>query len=244
VCPLLTSLIVCEFSRNAMFVAVVAIAGFLAHEPATILVGARGARARRDLGATAARQLGVCGVAGVLATICVAATTGPVVWWSLLAPAVPATCVAASVLLGREKSGFGEVAAAVAFSAAAVPMTLAGGGTLRQSVSIAIPFALLFVTSTLAVRLVVLRVRGGGDPRAARLTRHAVFLVAAFSAAALGAAIAADYVPVIVAMAAAPGVAAAIVVAARPPSPARLRPLGWILIAVSVVTTGILSATV
>jgi hypothetical protein len=203
--PLVTSLMVAELSRGAVLFAAVVIAGFLAHEPVTILSGARGMRARRERGRTAALQLWICGAIGLSGAVGALATMDSPIWWSLLVPAVPALCVAAATLRRREKSWFGEVAAALAFSAAAVPVAMAGGATVRHAVSIAIPFALLFVTSTLAVRVVVVGSRGGGDPRAVRLTRRAVVLVTACGAGALGASIAANYLPVVAAIAALPG---------------------------------------
>jgi hypothetical protein len=144
--------------------------------------------------------------------------------------------LALSTIRGREKSWYGEVAAALAFSSVVVPMVVTAGHSLEKALTIALPFALLFVTTTLAVRVVILRVRGGGNPRATATTRRAAFALAGGATAVLLWAVSTDILPVTVFFAAAPGLGVTTVIAARPPGPARLRMLGWTLVAVSVLT--------
>jgi hypothetical protein len=124
-----------------------------------------------------------------------------------------------------------------------VPISLASAASLETAAAVAVPFALLFVASTLAVRVVILKVRGGGDTRAMTATRTAALLFAAGSSAALGLIVAAGLLPAAVLVAATPGLLTAAVVATHPPQPNRLRALGWTLIAVSVVTASLLVAT-
>jgi hypothetical protein len=131
------------------------------------------------------------------------------------------------------------VAAALAFAGTAVPVSLAGGARLETAAAVAVPFALLFICGTLAVRVVILKVRGGGNPRAVRVTRGAAFALAGGASAALAAAGSAGILPGGVLLAALPGLLTATVVAASPPSPARLRTLGWTLVAVSVLTAAV-----
>jgi len=109
--------------------------------------------------------------------------------------------------------------------------------------AVAIPFALLFSVSTLAVRVAILKVRRGGDPRAAHATRRAALSLAGGATVALVVAIASDHLSPSVLTAAGPGLLTAAVVAAHPPSPTRLRTLGWALIGVSVVTAAIVVLT-
>jgi hypothetical protein len=137
---------------------------------------------------------------------------------------------------GREKSWQGEVAAATAFPAAAVPICLAAGEPIRVGIAVAVPFALLFVAGTLAVRVVILRVRGGGDPRAATATRRAVFTVVGIGTAMLVGMAAATLIPSAVVGAAVPGLLIVSGIAAYPPSPLQLRSLGWTLVLLSFVT--------
>jgi hypothetical protein len=241
--PLVTALVVSGPSRAGLLVVAAVCAGFIAHEPVAVLLGARGPRARRESGGAAVRQLAACLIVGVIAALAALVTMDPSSRASLVYPAVPALAVGVATVSRRDKSWFGEVAAAVAFSAAAVPVARAGGATLRDALSIALPFALLFVASTLAVRVVVLRVRGGGDRRAVAVTKAALLVFILASALAIGALATSAWIPLGAALASAPGVATSLLVAARPPSPARLRVLGWALVAACVVTGGILAGT-
>src|SRR6185503_6966685 len=112
------------------------------------------------------------------------------------------------------------------------PVTMAAGSSMKVAFAVAIPFALLFTTTTLAVRIVILRVRGGGDPRATVAT------------AVIGAMTVTGWLPWSALFASAPGLITASIVAARPPAPARLRSLGWTLVAISTLTAVIVVATV
>jgi hypothetical protein len=115
-------------------------------------------------------------------------------------------------------------------------VALAAGAPTGAALAVAIPFALLFTTTTLAVRVVILRVRGGGDPHAAAGTRRATFAISASAIVLVAAATATGYLEPAVLAASVPGLVTAVLVAARPPSPARLRTLGWTLVAVSTLT--------
>jgi hypothetical protein len=144
---------------------------------------------------------------------------------------------------GREKSWYGEIAAALAFAGAAVPVTLAAGAPPAAAWHVAVPFALLFATTTLAVRVVILRVRGGGSPRAVLATRRAVLAMSIGALAIIAALTAARIVSMTMLIAALPGLATAIVVAGRPPAAARLRVVGWSLVAVSTLTAAVVLLT-
>jgi hypothetical protein len=123
-------------------------------------------------------------------------------------------------------------------------VSIAGGLSPSTALTVAIPFALLFVSTTLAVRVVILRVRGGGDVEAMAATRRAALALAAGSMVLLTVASRADVVPTSMIAAAAPGLVTAGAVALRPPAPSHLRTLGWTLVAISVLTTVIVVATV
>jgi hypothetical protein len=108
---------------------------------------------------------------------------------------------------------------------------------------VAIPFALLFVSTTLAVRVVILRVRGGGNVEAMAISRRAALALAAGSMVFLCLASRADLVPTSLIATTSPGLLTATAVALRPPAPSHLRSLGWTLVAISVLTTVIVVAT-
>ncbi|HXE80841.1 MAG TPA: YwiC-like family protein [Vicinamibacterales bacterium] len=234
--PLVTTFFTAGASTAGLLIAAATAAGFLAHEPAAVLVGLRGPRARRELHAPALRWFIACGVIGVTAGVTGWLLMPAHARGSVVIPLVPALALAASTLQRSEKSWHAQVATALAFSGVAVPVAMAAGASLMAGLSIAIPFAVLFVTTTLAVRVVILRVRGGGDPRAVAATRLAVIILCVVAAAALTAGVATSVLPSSVLPASAPGLLTALFVSLRPPSPAHLYKLGWTLVAVSVVT--------
>ena len=238
--PLATALAVAGPATPALLATASVVAGFLAHEPLLVLLGMRGPRARRELGRTALLWLTVAGAAA-------AVTAAAAIWmtpaehrWLFAIPVVPLLPFAAAIAARSEKSWYPQVAVAVAFSCAAIPVAAAAGATVATAFSIAIPFALTFVAATLAVRVVILRVRGGGNPRAAMATRRAAFVVGLGGAIALAALTLAGPLPLRALAAATPGLLIALAVALFPPPPARLRAVGWTLVAASVLTTAIL----
>lgn len=235
--PLIAAFAVAGASAGGLLLAAATVAGFLAHEPALVLLGVRGPRAKRELRRQAVAWLGCCLIAGTAAGIAALIAMHASARWSMLVPLVPAALLAVATLRGTEKTWYGEIAAALAFSGAAVPVSMAGGLSPTMSVTVAIPFALLFVSSTLAVRVVILRVRRGGDLKAMAATRRAALSLAVGSTAVLAAASGAGVLPAFIIAAAAPGLLIAAAIALRPPAPSNLRTLGWTLVAVSVLTT-------
>jgi len=234
--PLVTVYAVTGPSAAGVLLGVAAVGGCLAHEPAAVMLGHRGSRARRELSSVAVRWLFACAATGCVAAVGATFVIRSEVRWSLVVPAVAALVVGGLMLVGREKSWYGEMAAACAFSGVTIPIALAAGARIDVALTVAIPFALLFTMTTLAVHVVILRVRNGGDAVLVATTRRATFTVAAISTISLGVMTAAGYLAPAVTAASAPGIATAVLVAARPPSPARLRTLGWSLVAVSALT--------
>ena len=241
--PLIAAFGVAGASAAGVLFAAAEAALFLAHEPVLVVLGQRGARATRELRRSAARALAGCLVVGAAAALGALVTIEPSARWSILVPVVPAALLAVATVRGREKSWYGETAAALAFSGAAIPVSMAAGLPLSLAATVAIPFALLFVSSTLAVRVVILRVRGGGDARATSATRRAALSLAVGASVALGIVAARGLLPASIIAAAAPGLLTASVIALRPPAPSRLRTLGWTLVAVSVLTTALVVTT-
>jgi hypothetical protein len=242
--PLVTAFAVAGPSPAGVLLSAAAVAGFLAHEPAAVMLGHRGLRARRELSSAAVGWLIVCLVAGCVAAMIAAIVIARDVRWSLAVPAIPALVLSGAMMAGREKSWYGETAAACAFAGLAAPVALAAGAPVAVAAGVAIPFAVLFTTTTLAVRVVILRVRGGGDPHAVAATRRAAFTLVGLASVSIAALTATGHLAPAVLLASAPGVATAVVVARRPPSPARLRTLGWSLVAVSTLTALIVIVTV
>jgi hypothetical protein len=240
--PIVAAFLVAGVSAAGLLMAAAVVAGFLAHEPALVLLGWRGRRAAREQGRRAAVWLGCCLAAGAGAAAGTLLVIEPAARAAMAVPAVPAALLAFAAARGAEKSLYGETAAALAFSGTAVPVSMAAGASWSTAVAVAIPFALLFVCGTLAVRAVVLRVRGGGDPAAATASRGAALALAASAPVVLGLMAAGAVVPWSVLAAAAPGLLTAAAIAVRPPPATRLRTLGWTLMAVSVLTTALVVA--
>lgn len=242
--PLVSVFGVAGSSPAGLAVSVAVVAGFLAHEPASIVLGLRGPRAKRELSSAAARWLGVCLAVGLAAALTAVIIIDPSARWSLLVPAVPAVFLVGAMISGYEKSWYGETAAAFAFAGVAVPVAMAAGAPTADALAVAIPFAVLFITTTLAVRVVILRVRGGGDPHAAAATRRATLMISAASFVLITAMTLIGWLAPPVPIASAPGLLTAALVAARPPAAARLRTLGWTLVAVSTLTAVIVMTTI
>jgi hypothetical protein len=232
--PLVTVLAVTGINLPAALTVLAIIAGFLAHEPLLVLLGRRGARAHRQRHRAAVWWFAT-------ATAIAVASGGAAVWmtpadlrWTFAVPLVPAALLLFAISRRREKTGYAEIAVALTFSLAAVPVCLVAGGTLATAASIAAAFGLIFVAGTLAVRLVILKVRGGGNPQATSLTRAAALTWTVIGAAILAATAAVAVLPWSAPLAAAPGLAIAAGVALSPPAPTRLRVLGWRLVGASV----------
>jgi hypothetical protein len=242
--PLITAFAVAGPSAAGLLFAAAVIAGFLAHEPVLVLLGLRGPRAKRELRRSAMRWLAASLIVGAAAASGALVAINPAMRWSVVVPLVPALLLTIAIVSGREKSWYGEVAASLAFAGTSVPISMAAGAPIATALTIAIPFVLLFVASTLAVRVVILQVRRGGDRQAETTTRRAAFLVAGCGAAVLSWAALSNVLPGSALAAATPGLATAVAVAANPPSPARLRVLGWTLVAVSIATAAIVIVAV
>jgi len=240
--PLVTSFAVAGVTRPALLLAVGVAAAFLAHEPLLVLLGRRGPRARR-----AQRRRAVAWLVFSSAT---AAGAGLVAVWSVplairywcLLPLLPAAFLAEAITVEREKSLPAEVAVALAFSLAAVPVGLAAGASTRAALAVGIAFASIFVSGTLAVRVIVLEVRGGGDPRKAWATRVTLLVSAAAAGLGLVGAAWQGLLPWTAPLATAPGLASAGWLAAFPPAPTRLRAVGWTLVAAAAAAALILVA--
>jgi YwiC-like protein len=238
--PLVTAIAVAGVSSSAVLIALSAVAGFLAHEPLLIVLGRRGVRAKRERGRAAVAVLIVTTTVAIAAGALALLLAPREIRWSFLVPLVPAAILIGSIGFGYEKRAFGEAAAALTFSLIAIPICLASGARIASALSVGIAFAATFVTATLAVRAVILRVRGGGQPRAERVTRLSVLVLCIAIGGALIVTPLRGDMPWTATSATAPGLIAAVWLALRPPSPARLRTVGWTLVATTAATAAIL----
>jgi hypothetical protein len=237
--PILTAFAIAGLSAPAALTALAAIAAFLGHEAVAVLMSRRGPRARRDAGGRAAFWVVVALAVAAAAGVAAIALSPAGARWSFLVPASGAVVVAWLFALHQEKSAAGEVAVALTFSSVALPMCVSAGSRWTAGVTVTVAFATLFVIATLAVRVVVLGTRAGGNPAAVHATRVGLGLACLASSVAL-VTLRHWSVPWTALGAAAPGVLAAVAIALRPPAPTELRRLGWTLAIASAVTAAVL----
>jgi hypothetical protein len=238
--PIVTAVGVAGASAGALLIATTAAAGFLGHEPAAVLLGARGERMRRERRSQATAALVVCALIGGIAAVAAFRWMSVSARLSLLIPGIPVVLVGGLLLGRREKTWYGEVVAASALCLMAVPVAMASGVSVQTALAVAVPFLAMFSASTLAVRALIARVRGGGDPAAARRAQRAALGVTAVSAGAIVVVCSAGLLPASTMVAAAPGLILATVLALRPPPATRLRAVGWTLVGASICTALIL----
>lgn len=224
--PLATALAVTGAPAAGLWLAAAAFAGFLAHEPLMVVLGQRGAR-RVERDGIRARVWGLMLVlAGALCFCLGVASMSPEARPYLALPLI----LGAEVLLlawGRqERTASGEVLAALALGAWAVPAAITGGLGTARALELWGTFGLTFGLATLAVRLLILahkpradrallRCAGGGG--AALLLASAVAW--AFAAGASPWSVAALL----------PGGGLVLAFCLALPSPRRLHTVGWTL---------------
>lgn len=206
-----------------------AVAGFLAHESALILLGHRGDRLRTKEGPAARRALwllgGLCVGLGALGLATLPAAARP---WLLL-PVGLAGAMGALAALGRERTTFGEVSAAVSLSAWAVPVALAGGVRAERALTVWGLFAVGYSVMTVAIRSVIQahKPRQKRTLRAAAAVSAVAIAFAGFAVARwLGAAL-------LLPLALLSFCAVALSFALAPPHPRHLDRIGWSVIGVS-----------
>jgi hypothetical protein len=232
--PLGTALVISGFHRSAILTAIAALAAFVAHEPLVVLLGGRGGRARREQRRTAIRWLTVSGGIAIVAGSAAIAAAPPDLRGLFAWPLVPAAVLALLLATGREKSTAGEIVSAMAFASISIPIgAVAASSPPLGAFIVAFTFASLFIVSTLAVRIVILTTRGGGNPHAVRVARLQFAAAIAVIAAGIPLVALAEFRTAVAALAILPGVAVSTVLAVRPPPARRLRTVGWTLLSTS-----------
>jgi hypothetical protein len=207
-----------------------AVAAFFAHEPLLVAIGRRGRRAQKEDGARARVRL------GLLSTVALAAMAGGVALapsvGSWLALPVGLGALVAIAIFGRaERTLAGEIVAASALAASALPVALAAGAPVERALAAWGAWALGFAGVTAAVRA-LLPARRAGDPRAAWGV-VAGALVAAALLAERG---------VVEAWAAGPLVLASLALLALRPHPRHLRAVGVVLVCASALSAALIVA--
>ncbi|MGC3997067.1 MAG: YwiC-like family protein [Anaeromyxobacter sp.] len=229
--PLLAGLLLGHLTAAASLLTAAVVLAFVAHEPALVLLGHRGARVRAEEGARARRWLALLGVGAAACGLTGAALASPAARAALLLPATLAAVVAALVWRRLEKTVIGEVSVAAALAAAGWAVALAGGAEPRAALAALLAWILSFAAATLAVQVILERARSKGarDPGLRHAAGTALLLGGAVALAAAG-------LPWALPLATAPTALVSLVVCLARVSPRRLRPLGWTMVGSSLLT--------
>jgi hypothetical protein len=225
--PMLAALTAGTPGTSALLLATGAWAFFLAHEPALVLLGTRGERARTEHGARAVNRLLVLGLSGAVLGSLGLVLASPVVRSASLAVAALAMAFAAVVAVGDERSTAGEVLAAITLAGAAFPVGLASGVDVGTAARAWLVWSLGFVAVIIPARSI-----------GARRRSSPVGIRALPAGLSLGIALAL-WGPVLGGLelvALAPLVIAGGWLGIAPPPPRRLRQVGWSIVASTLLT--------
>lgn len=219
-------------SGAAMLLALAVLAGFLAHEGLVVRLGLRGPRARRELGGEATRSLAVFGVGALIAGGVALGSGGRAVASAMGLPLVLSGLALASTWRGAERSARGETLAATALASWALPVAAASGVDRLTALACWLTWTATFVVATLAVRSVIARTahRPAWPSATAALACGGASAVVAAGLSVVG------HAPQGLWVAQLPALALAVALVAIPVSARRLHRVGWVIIAVCVLT--------
>jgi hypothetical protein len=233
--PLVTALAIGRPTAAALLLTSGAVLAFIAHEPALVLLGQRGRRVLDEEGRRARRWLATTGALAVAAGGAGVVLAPPIARAALAVPAALAAAVAWLAVRRLEKTIAGEIAVACALASAGLAVALAGGAAPGDAAAAALAWIVAFSAATLAVQVVLVRVRSKGERDPGR--RHAA---AAALLVAAAAALSAAGLPRTLALATLPTALLSIAVCLGRVSPRRLRGLGWAMVGSSTLTLAIL----
>ncbi len=232
--PLLAALSMGRPAFAALLLAVASVSAFLAHESLLIVLGHRGARARRVDGPRARRLLAVLGGLALVSGACGLALAPEHARLATLAPLALSAVVAGLIAKNLEKTTPGEAISATAMASASLPVALATGVPPLVAWSAVGTWAIAFCAATWAVRSVIAFQKKAEISLGRRVLPLLGLGVLALSFHALG------LLPTMNAAATGPITLLSIAVAAVPPHPRHLRRVGWSLAVATMLTAGLL----
>jgi YwiC-like protein len=233
--PIATAMAMGRPSIAGLAIAACAVAAFIAHEPALVLLCRRGARASREQRRAATRWLVSCGAVAAATAVTALALTAGADRALLGVPLAIGSIAATAMIRGRERSTAGEIAVSTALASVSLPVAVACGATLAAALTCAATFAAAFAAATVSVRAVIAGAKGQAHGERGVALATDVLLMTVVAALTLGRVI----LPVAV-WAALPVCAVALALAAVVPPPRYLRPIGWMLVAATALGGGIL----
>jgi len=237
--PMVTGMAIGRPSPAAFTLAAAAAAVFLAHEPLIILLGGRGARARRERQREARQALILSAGAALVLGAAAIALMPSMSRWTVAAPIALALVVGIVVARGRERTTSGEIVVAAAFASAAFPVAVASSASPLAALTCAVAFATSFAAATVSVRAVIAGVHGGGGGQRAAACATAILMFSIAAALAAG-----RIVLPVAPWAAVPMCAVAAGIAMTAPPARYLRLIGWVLVAASTLTGVILVSAI
>jgi hypothetical protein len=225
---LVSGLILAHGHPRALGQAILTVLAFLVSEPALILFGLRGSAPQDEAKTHAFRLLALLGALSIL--------SAAVTWWhaspaqllSLLIPTLLAASLMALALAKREHTTLGEMVGAWALSSSAYPVAILGGAGPREAGLLTLALVGIQSIGTTTVRAFLESLKRGGHP-----SPRVIPLLLGLLLVGLGWASGLPF-SWLVAWAMVPntGIAAWLLVA--PPSPKRMKRIGWLLTLASV----------
>ena len=229
--PMLAALTGGAPGTSALLLGASAWAFFLAHEPALLLLGRRGERARDEHAERAMGRLLMLALAGAMLGSLGLLLASPAVRWASLAVAALAVVFTALGVLGHERSAVGEIMAAITLAGAAFPVGLASGVDVGTAARAWLVWSLGFVAVIIPARSIGARRRSSPVGIRALPAGLALGIGFALWGPVLGGLELAALVPLVI--------ASGWLGITRPP-PRRLRQVGWSVLASTLLTGGVL----
>jgi hypothetical protein len=221
--PLLTVLCLGKATLASLALGLATLAGFVAHEPLQILLGARGGALQREL----RRRARVQGASLLMMSIASGALglcrAEPVVLGAAAALLPGLALLMGLTLARREKSLLGETLVALLLAFAAAPVALAAGMSPRATLCSALAWSAVFLVGTATVHALLARKKRGALAPSFAVVCMGLVLTsgAAFSSLSGGGSWPLAAVPMSL-------VAVAALLAGVPPK--RLRAVGWAMV--------------
>lgn len=231
--PLCAALLIGHPTPGAWLLSGAAVGAFLAHEALLVTLGQRGSRAAREQRDEARRSLALFGGFAVVTGVVALSVLPRPALLGLVIPALFASLVAVALFSHRERTTAGEIVVGAALASVAVPVALAGDVDVVAARTLFLVFASVFTVATMAVRGMIVRVtkRTDGPHWTAALGTSVLLPLALWALAREG------RVAAIAPWASLPVVLVGVGLTLRPPSPQRLRVVGWTLVAATLATT-------
>ncbi len=227
--PILTALVTSDASIVGAAVVVASIAGFCAHEPLLVALGHRGRRVRRDAPVARSRATGLL-LLSVLAGTTAMWFGTPGVRISLVGCLLLAIASLTLAVARQHRTLGGQLFGVAGLSVPCVPILIAGGLSVPQTLLVWSVWLLGFVSTTLAVRGVIAAQKR--QPRALHWSGLGLTTVAIAGAVWAG-----IWLP----LASLPMIAASWLLMLWPPPAKYLKRVGWTLVVGTITTAAIVA---